>query len=217
MDSPIMFQDRIDAGLALSGHLQHLKNTDGIVLAVPRGGIPVAFPVANILQLPLEITLSKKIGHPLHKEFAIGAVSLTGKIIAPNSFASDEYIQQETNNIREQLKTMYAQYMGNKKPTPVKNKIVIIIDDGVATGHTLLSTVDMIKMEAPKKIVIAVPVASQQAAQKLSEAVDEFVCVWIPSQFRSVGEFYADFAQVSDEEVIQMLTPLPPKGDENKE
>lgn len=205
MDSPIRFQDRIDAGLALSGHLQHYKNSDGIILAVPRGGIPVGFPVANILQLPLEIILSKKIGHPLHKEFAIGAVSLTGQVIAPNTLASDEYIQQETHTIREQLKNMYTQYMGNKKPTPVKDRIVIIIDDGVATGHTLLSTIEMIKTEAPKKVVIAVPVASHQAAQKLSEVADEFICTWIPTHFRSVGEFYADFAQVSDDEVIQML------------
>lgn len=209
-----MFQDRIDAGLALSGHLQHYKHADGIVLAVPRGGIPVAFPVADILQLPLEIILSKKIGHPMHKEFAIGAVSLTGQVLTPNAAATDEYIQQETVHIREQLKAMYAKYMGDKKPTPVKDRTVIIIDDGVATGNTLLSTVDMIKMEAPKKIVVAVPVGSKQAAQKLSEVADEFVCVWVPSQFHSVGEFYANFTQVSDEEAIEMLAPQPPKGGE---
>ena len=205
-----MFQDRIDAGLALSRHLQHYKDVDGITLAVPRGGVPVAFPVAKILHLPLEIILSKKIGHPMHKEFAIGAVSHTGQVIAPNAFATDEYIQQQTVNIREQLKNMYRKYMGNKEPTPVKGKVVIIIDDGVATGHTLLSTIEMIRHEAPKKLVIAVPVASQQAAEKLSEVTDEFICAWIPAHFRSVGEFYADFTQVTDEEVIQMLSPPAP-------
>ena len=214
MSSQPIFQDRIDAGLALCQHLHHYKNVDGVTLAVPRGGVPVALPVAKILQLPLELILSKKIGHPMHKEFAIGAVSLTGQVIAPNAFASDEYIQQETLHIREQLRAMYKKFMGNKQPTPLKGKVVIIIDDGVATGHTLLSTIDMIKHEDPKKIVIAVPVASRQAAQKLSVEVDEFVCVWIPSHFRSVGEFYADFAQVSDEEVIEMLTPRPPKDGE---
>lgn len=197
----------MDAGLALSRHLLHYKNVDGVTLAVPRGGVPVALPVARILNLPLEIILSKKIGHPLHKEFAIGAVSLTGQVIAPNAFASDDYIKEETQNIREQLRAMYAKFMGNKKPTPVKDKIVIIIDDGVATGHTLLSTIEMIRHEEPRKIVIAVPVAAQQAAQKLSEICDEFVCVWIPSHFRSVGEFYENFTQVSDEDVISMLTP----------
>ncbi|WP_081145318.1 phosphoribosyltransferase [Niastella vici] len=204
-----MFQDRIDAGLALSRHLQHYNHVDGITLAVPRGGVPVAFPVSKILHLPLEIILSKKIGHPMHKEFAIGAVSLTGQVIAPNAFATDEYIQQQTVNIREQLKAMYRKYMGDKKPTPVNGKIVIIIDDGVATGHTLLSTIEMIRHDAPKKIVIAVPVASQQAAEKLSEVADEFICTWIPAHFRSVGEFYADFTQVTDEEVIQMLHSPP--------
>ena len=206
MTSTPIFQDRIDAGLELCKHLQHYKNVDGITLAVPRGGVPVALPVAKILQVPLEIILSKKIGHPKHKELAIGAVSLTGQIVSPNALVSDEYIQQETLHIREQLKAMYAKYMGDKKPTPVKGKVVIIIDDGVATGHTLLSTIEMIRHEGPRKIVIAVPVASKQAAQKLSEVVDEFVCVWIPSHFHSVGEFYTDFTQVSDEEVVSMLT-----------
>ncbi|WP_240347933.1 phosphoribosyltransferase [Longitalea arenae] len=198
----------MDAGLALSRHLQHCKNVDGVTLAVPRGGVPVALPIARILKLPLEIILSKKIGHPLHKEFAIGAVSLTGQIIAPNAFASDAYIREETENIREELKAMYERFMGDKKPTPVKGKTVIIIDDGIATGHTLLSTVEMIKKEAPKKIIVAVPVAAQQAAQKISEVCDEFICAWIPSQFRSVGEFYENFTQVTDEEVISMLSPL---------
>jgi putative phosphoribosyl transferase len=205
MSSSVIFQDRTDAGLALSRHLQHYKRVDGVMLAVPRGGVPVAFPIARILELPLEIILSKKIGHPLHKEFAIGAVSLTGKIISPNAQATEEYIQQETINIREQLKQMYVKYMGNKKPTPVKDKIVIIIDDGVATGNTLLSTIDIIRNQRPKKIIVAVPVASHQAAKKLSEVTDEFVCAWIPAQFHSVGEFYADFTQVSDEEVMEQL------------
>lgn len=200
-----MFQDRIDAGLALSKHLQHYKNTDGVTLAIPRGGVPVAFPVAKLLHLPLQVILSKKIGHPLHKEFAIGAVSLTGRVMSPNAFATEEYIQQETLNIREQLKASYAQYMGDKKPVPLKDKILIIIDDGVATGYTLLSTIEMIREEMPKKIVVAVPVASQQAAQILSEAADEFVCVWVPTHFHSVGEFYEDFKQVTDEEVMQIL------------
>jgi len=204
-----MFQDRIDAGLALSRHLQHYKHVDGITLAVPRGGVPVAFPVSRILQLPLEIVLSKKIGHPMHQEFAIGAVSLTGQVIAPNAFATDEYIQQQTVNIREQLKAMYRKYMGDKEPTPVKGKVVIVIDDGVATGHTLLSTIEMIRHDMPKKLVIAVPVASQQAAEKLSEVADEFICAWIPAHFRSVGEFYTDFTQVTDEEVIEMLHAPP--------
>jgi putative phosphoribosyl transferase len=205
MSSHFMFQDRIDAGLALSRHLQHYKRVNGITLAVPRGGVPVAFPIAQILELPLEIVLSKKIGHPRHKEYAIGAVSLTGKIVSPNAVAPADYIEQETINIREQLKEMYIKYMGNKKPTPVEGKIVIIIDDGVATGNTLLSTIDIIRNEHPKKIVVAVPVASQQAAKKLSEVTDEFVCSWIPSEFNSVGEFYVDFTQVTDEEVIRIL------------
>jgi putative phosphoribosyl transferase len=200
-----MFQDRLDAGLALAQQLLHYKDMNGVALAVPRGGVPVALPVAKILHIPLEIILSKKIGHPLHKEFAIGAVSLTGRVVAPNAYVSEEYVEEQTHNIRLQLKSMYKKFMGNKEPTSVKNKIVIIIDDGIATGHTMLSTVDMIRKESPKKIVVAVPVASQQAARKLSEAADEFVCVWIPDHFRAVGEFYENFTQVTDEEVMKIL------------
>jgi len=200
-----MFQDRIDAGLALSQLLLPYKNANGIVLAVPRGGVPVALPVARILQLPLEIILSKKIGHPLHKEFAIGAVSLTGRIIAPNTHVPEKYIEEETQNIRRQLKHMYRKFMGNKTPAAVKDKVVIIIDDGVATGHTMLSTIDMIRNEFPEKVIVAVPVASRQAAAKLREAADEFVCVMVPPQFHAVGEFYENFTQVSDEEVVSQL------------
>jgi len=201
-----MFQDRIDAGLALSQLLLQYKNVNGIVLAVPRGGVPVALPVARILQLPLEIILSKKIGHPLHKEFAIGAVSLTGRVLAPNTHVPEKYIEEETQSIRRQLKQMYRKFMGDKTPTPVKDKVVIIIDDGIATGHTMLSTVDMIRNEFPEKVIVAVPVASHQAAIKLNEAADEFVCALVPPHFRAVGEFYADFTQVTDEEVVKHLT-----------
>lgn len=200
-----MFQDRIDAGLALSQKLLHYKNTNGVALAVPRGGVPVAFPVAKILHLPLEIILSKKIGHPLHKEFAIGAVSLTGRVIAPNAHVPVNYIEEETGNIRRQLQEMYKKFMGNKVPTPVTGKIAIIVDDGVATGHTMLSTIEMIRNESPQKVVVAAPVASYQAAQMLREVADEFVCVLIPPHFHAVGEFYENFTQVSDEEVMNQL------------
>jgi putative phosphoribosyl transferase len=203
-----MFQDRIDAGLALAQHLLHYKNANAIVMAVPRGGVPVAFPVAKILYLPLEIILSKKIGHPLHKEFAIGAVSLTGRFIAPNAHVPQQYIDKETENIRWQLQQMYKTFMGNKQPAYVKNKTVIIIDDGIATGHTMLSTIEMIQNESPDKVVVAVPVASQQAAKMLSESVDEFISVITPPHFRAVGEFYENFTQVSDEEVMHILESI---------
>lgn len=200
-----MFQDRIDAGLALAGKLLHYKNANGVVLALPRGGVPVALPIASMLQLPLEITLSKKIGHPLQKEYAIGAVSLTGRYISPNAPVSLQYIDDETIRIRHELLKMYRKYMGKREPVPLKDKIIIIIDDGVATGHTMINTIEMLREELPQKIVVAVPVASRQAAQKLSEAVDEFICELIPSQFRAVGDFYEDFTQVSDDEVVEIM------------
>lgn len=205
-----MFQDRIDAGLALAQHLLHYKNANAVIMAVPRGGVPVAFPVAKILYLPLEIILSKKIGHPLHKEFAIGAVSLTGRFIAPNAQVPQQYIDKETENIRWQLQQMYQRFLGNRQPVHVKNKTVIIIDDGIATGHTMLSTVEMIQKESPEKVVVAVPVASRQAAKMLREAADEFISVLTPPYFRAVGEFYENFMQVTDEEVMHILEQFAP-------
>jgi predicted phosphoribosyltransferase len=201
-----MFQDRIDAGLALAGKLLHYKNANGVILAVPRGGVPVALPIASMLQLPLEITLSKKIGHPLQKEYAIGAVSLTGRYVAPNAPVSPQYIEEETVRIRHELLKMYKKFMGKREPEPVKDKIVIIIDDGVATGHTMINTIEMLREELPHKIVVAIPVASRQAAQKLSEVVDEFICELIPSPFRAVGDYYEDFTQVSDDEVVEIMS-----------
>src|ERR1700704_6082994 len=105
-----MFHDRREAGLALAQKLLHYKNVDGVVLAIPRGGVPVAYEVAKMLHLPLEIILSKKIGHPAHKEFAIGAVSLNGRIIEPNIYVPGEYIEDETLRIRMRLKDMYRKY-----------------------------------------------------------------------------------------------------------
>jgi putative phosphoribosyl transferase len=203
-----MFHDRKEAGLALAQKLLHYKDVDGVVLAVPRGGVPVAYEVAKMLHLPLEIILSKKIGHPAHKEFAIGAVSLTGRIIDPDIYVPEEYIEQETRRIRMRLKDMYKKYMGDKDPTDIKDKIVILIDDGIATGNTLLSTIQMLKNNKPKKIVVAVPVASPSAAKKIKDQVDEFISLLVPDNFYAVGQFYENFQPVSDEEVISLLNKL---------
>lgn len=203
-----MFKDRIDAGIALAKKLAHYKNVDGVALAVPRGGVPVAYPVAKMLNLPLEVVLSKKIGHPAQPEFAIGAVSLNGRVIDPYFQVSNEYIEDETLKIRMRLKEMYKKFMGDREPTDLRNKIVIVIDDGVATGKTLLGTIDIIKASSPKKIVVAVPVASREAARKIRKSADEFVSILIPDEFYAVGQFYEDFEEVTDEEVVSLLNQL---------
>lgn len=201
----VMYYDRLEAGYILAKELEKYKNTPGVVLAVPRGGIPIAYVVAKELEMPIDLLLTKKIGHPMNSEYAIGAVSLTDRYLVPHEDVPDDYINKETERIRKRLKEMYFNFMGDKEPESLKDKTVIIIDDGIATGNTLLSTIGMIKKSKPAKIVIAVPVASDSAVEKLSAAVDEVICPLIPDYFYGVGAFYENFGQVSDEEVMEYL------------
>ncbi|MDX2049086.1 MAG: phosphoribosyltransferase family protein [Chitinophagaceae bacterium] len=203
-----MFRDRIDAGLQLAEKLKKYKNDAGIVLAVPRGGVPVAYAVARELGLPIEIILTKKIGHPFNKEYAIGAASLTDYFVIPHENVAQEYIELELQRIRTRLKEMYKRFMGDKTPEDPEGKTVIVIDDGVATGNTLLGTIHVLRKSKPRRIVIGVPVASESAFQKLSKEVDEVVAVLVPEEFYGVGAFYEDFEQVTDEEVIFYLDKL---------
>jgi len=201
----MFFKDRLEAGHMLGARLKKYKGDPGVVLAVPRGGIPVAYEVAKELDFPLEVILTKKIGHPLNKEYAIGAASLTDYFVIAHENVSDEYIKKEVEIIRQKLKDMYVKFMGDKEPESLINKTVIVIDDGIATGNTLLATVNVLRKSKPAKIVIAVPVASARALTKLSMEVDEVVAVYVPEDFHGVGAFYDDFDQVTDEEVLFYL------------
>ncbi|HEX5027144.1 MAG TPA: phosphoribosyltransferase family protein [Agriterribacter sp.] len=203
-----MFKDRIEAGLLLAAKLKKYRSDPGIVLAVPRGGIPVAYAVAKELGFPIEVILTKKIGHPANKEYAIGAASLTDYFIVPHEHVPEEYIQRELKHIRTRLQEMYKRFMGDREPENLEGKTVIVIDDGIATGNTILGTVQVLRKSKPGKIIIAVPVASQSAVRKLSKEVNELIAVLIPEEFYGVGAFYEDFTQVSDEEVMFYLDKL---------
>jgi predicted phosphoribosyltransferase len=203
-----MFRDRIEAGILLAEKLRKYRNDKGIVLAVPRGGVPVAYAVARELNLPIELVLTKKIGHPANKEYAIGAASLNDYFIIPHEGVNEDYIQRELVGIRSRLKEMHKKFMGDKEPESLQGKTIIVIDDGIATGNTLLGTVNVLRKSKPGKIVIAVPVASESAVEKLSTEVDEVVAVLIPEIFYGVGAFYQDFEQVTDEEVMYYLDKL---------
>lgn len=203
-----MFRDRIEAGMLLAEKLKKYKNEAGIVLAVPRGGVPVAYEVAKELGFPIEVILTKKIGHPINKEYAIGAASLTDYFVVPHDDVSDKYIQLELQRVRNRLKEMHKIFMGDKVPENLKGKTVIVIDDGIATGNTLMGTVNVLRKSNPAKIIIGVPVASRGAVRKLSKEVDEVVCLLIPDEFYGVGAFYENFEQVSDKEVLFYLDKL---------
>ena len=203
-----MFRDRLEAGMLLAAKLKKYKNDKGIVLAVPRGGVPVAYAVASEMNFPIEIVLTKKIGHPANKEYAIGAASLNDYFIVPHENISEEYIAKELIVIRKRLKEMYKKFMGDREPESLEGKTIIVIDDGIATGNTLLGTVNVLRKSKPGKIIIAAPVASESAVDKLSTEADEVITVLIPEVFYGVGAFYEDFRQVTDEEVLFYLDKL---------
>ena len=204
-----MFKNRAEAGILLADKLiNYSEAKDTVIVTIPRGGVPVGFEIAKKLNLPLEIVLSKKLGHPFNKEYAIGAVTLNNRIINDSvPGISKIYIDEETAKIRKILSKRYQLFYADKKPIEFKNKTVIIVDDGIATGSTLISGIELIKLQNPFKIIVALPVAPFLALKKIKklEAVDTAICLSIPRNFQTVGQFYEEFNQVSDNEVMQLL------------
>jgi putative phosphoribosyl transferase len=203
-----MFYDRIDAGTQLAARLQTYINEPGVVLAIPRGGVPVAYAAAKLLGFPVQIVLTKKIRHPSNREYAIGAANMTDYFVIPHQDVSDEYVEQEVERVRMRLGKMYTHFMIDESPGSIKGKTVIIIDDGIATGNTILGTIHLLLKSQPGKIIVAVPVASQSAVELLSKYADEVIALIVPHVFLGVGAYYRDFKQVSDETVKVYLDEL---------
>ena len=199
----MIFKDRHEAGKKLTKKLSKYKNKkDVIVLGIPRGGVEVAFEVAKILIAPLSIVVTKKIGHPFESEFAIGAVS-PGNYIVDEGYgkeAKDEYIKKTVRQMNKEIKRRYTEYTKGILPK-LKNKIVIVVDDGLATGYTLLAAIKYVKSKNPKKVIVAVPVAAQDSFEKVKKMADELICLEVPGFFFAVGSFYQEFSQLEDEEV----------------
>lgn len=202
------FIDRYDAAIQLAPLLEKYREEKGVILAVPRGGVPLGYYLARHFGFPLDLLMAKKLGHPGNKEFAIGAVSTEESIVEETRGVPEQYIEEETQRIREQLKKRYKKFMGDREPIDIKGKIVIVVDDGIATGRTILSTIKLLRKKEPEKIVVAVPVSSGEAAKRIKEVVDDFICLHTPYPFYGVGNFYDDFSQVEDEEVLQFLNEL---------
>ena len=186
----MIFKNRKEAGEILAGKLLKFNSKDTIVLAVPRGGVPVGFEVARLLQVPLEPIMIKKIGHPANKEYAIGATSMDEFFIASQEHIPKEYIDAELVLIRKRLTEMYSKFMGQKKPTNLKGMNVILVDDGMATGHTMMATLHVVKKSLPNQIIVAIPVASNNAVKLVKTLANVVVCIYIPDEFYGVGSFY---------------------------
>ncbi len=199
----MIFKDRHDAGKQLSKKLGKYKSKkDVIVLGIPRGGVEVAFNVAKTLKVPLNIVVTKKIGHPSEPEFAIGAVS-PGNYIVNESYvkeAGEEYIKQTVREMDREIKRRYREYTKGEMPE-LKGKTVIVVDDGLATGYTMLAAIKYVKSKNPKKLIVAVPVAAQDSFERVREIADEVIYLHIPTFFGAVGSFYKSFMQLEDEEV----------------
>lgn len=205
-----MLKDRTEAALLLSEKLKKYQNSNSVVLAVPRGGVPIGAIIAQKLGLPLDIILSKKIGHPDNKEFAIGAVSMDSMLIDEHHEVPREYIEREIVRLRKLLQEKYKLYMHQRKPIDIKDKNIIIVDDGIATGNTLLVSIAMLRRKEPAKIIVAVPVLPYDTVKTFEENTDEFIYLIASKYFRGVGGFYEEFDQVEDHEVIQLLLDTNP-------
>ena len=200
-----MFDNRTDAAGQLLSHLQRYRTLDTLVLAIPRGGVPIGHHIAQSLHVPLDIVLTKKIGHPRQRELAIGAVSMSSRVITNQYDVPDSYIEEETERIRQELQRKYALYRGQRKATDLKGKHLILTDDGIATGNTMYVTIQLVKQQHPEAVTVAVPVSAQRAKQRLESEVDEYISLLSPSNFRTVSQYYAAYEQVSDEEVVALL------------
>lgn len=205
-----MFADRVQAGKDLAHALSAYHGQDVVVVAIPRGGVIVAAEVARELGAPLDLIIPRKIGAPGNPELAIGAVAGEGKVYLNESLVESlrvpkDYIEREVKAEIEEIGRRRISYFGEKAPTSLEGKIVVVIDDGLATGYTALAAVKSVKSEHPSKVILAVPVAPQETVNFLKPEVDELVVLETPTFFYAVGQFYHDFSQVSDAEVIELL------------
>lgn len=208
-----MFIDRKDAGEKLSIELEKFKVESPIVLAIPRGGIVTAYETIRKFGLQWDLIIPRKIGLPHNKEIAIGAISLDETYLFNEKYIdmlniSQDYIKKEVLEQTNEIKRRLNKYKGNENFPDVKNKTVIIIDDGIATGFTIQAAIKSIKKYDPQKIILAVPVAPQDTISLLEKIVDEVICLFIPNEFYAVSLYYKSFEQTTDEEVFNIVREL---------
>lgn len=213
------FINRHEAGRILADQLkEYLHHPEAIILALPRGGVPVAYEIAKILSLPLDVFLVRKLGVPWHEELAFGAIASGGEIIFNTDILdtlqlSKDIIHTVIEKEKKELLRREAMYRSDIAFPNLENKIIILVDDGIATGATMRAAIKVLSKKHPSRLVIAVPVAAYSTYQEMRALVDEVVCPLQPLNFCAVGLWYEDFTQTTDREVAELLTetqkPLP--------
>ncbi|WP_374447792.1 phosphoribosyltransferase [Stella sp.] len=216
----MIFADRADAGRRLAASLARYRDRHPVVLALPRGGVPVAAEIAAALGAPLDLVLVRKIGLPWHPELAIGAV-VDGAhpivvrnegVIRSAEVGAAEFDRVCQEELRE-IERRRARYLGARARAPLAGRTVIVVDDGIATGATMKAALRAIRQHRPKTLVLAVPVAPADTVDELRPEVDDLVCLAMPEPFGAIGYFYEDFRQVDDEEVVAVLARFPVGGE----
>jgi putative phosphoribosyl transferase len=209
--NPQAYADRREAGRELGQLLKKYANRDDVlVLALPRGGVPVAFEVAKALVAPLDVFLVRKLGTPGHRELAMGAIASGGIKVLNDDVVrylgiSDEQIAAVAREEQRELERREAAYRGDRHLPPLENKIVILVDDGLATGSTMRAAVQAVKQQNPAHVIVAVPVGARETCEELRGLADEVVCARTPTPFSAVGQWYVNFDQTTDAEVSDLL------------
>jgi len=204
------FPDREEAGKRLALELTVYSSKDAIVLAIPRGGVVIGYQVAHKLKVPLDIIVPRKIGAPDNPELAIGAVAEDGTLSLDNLAVRymnvpETYIEGESRRQIIEIKRRLKLYRGDTPYPELQDRIVILVDDGIATGSTIKAAIASIRKKKPKSVIVAVPVAPRSTVKDLEKEADRVICLSTPEFFYAIGQFYKDFSQTSDEEVIRLL------------
>ncbi|HVW64528.1 MAG TPA: phosphoribosyltransferase family protein [Nitrosospira sp.] len=205
----MFFEDRIAAAKQLAAALSEYRGKQPLVLAIPRGAVPMAKVIADELDGDLDVVLVHKLRAPRHPEFAIGSVDESGRIYLADYIstvgATQQYIDAEVSAQLEVMRQRRTQYTPVRPPIDPSSRVVIVVDDGLATGSTMISALHAIRAKNPRELVCAVPVASSDALKKVEANADRVVCLSAPAYFQAVGQFYGEFPQVDDAEVIAIL------------